>query len=152
MIALSAVGRLALWLGLGLLGVALGRARGKGIWQMCLAMLLAFLVNDVVLKPLVRSARPFERAVHARVIGPAPRDYSFPSGHAATSFAAALALSRAWPAGALLWFALAALISYSRVYLGVHYPIDLAGGLLVGLACGWFVVGRTRWFSPRSVS
>jgi undecaprenyl-diphosphatase len=54
---------------------------------------------------------------------------------------------RAWPAGTVFWCALAALNSYSRLYRGVHYPADLVAGALVGLACGWFVVGRTRWFA-----
>ncbi len=154
MVALSASGRFLLWAVIAAAGVALGRARGRGVWQMCLAMLLAFLINDVTLKPLVHRLRPYQRDASVSVIGPAPTDYSFPSGHAAATFAAAVALSRAWPAGTVAWYLLAALISYSRLYLGVHYPSDVVAGALVGLACGWFAVGRTRWFAvqPRPLS
>ncbi len=150
MIAVSAAGRLLIWVAIAFVGVALGRARGKGICQLFMAMLVAFLVNDVALKPLVHRPRPFQQDARVHVIGPAPRDYSFPSGHAAATFAAAVGLSRAWPGGTVAWFLLAALVSYSRLYLGVHYPSDVVAGALVGLACGWFVVGRTRWFPARS--
>ena len=149
MIGASEVGRFLLWVAIALLGVKLRRVPGKAVCQMCLAMLLAFLINDVTLKPVVHAPRPFQRDVQARVVGPRPNDYSFPSGHAAASFAGAMALARGWPAGAVIWFALAAFISYTRIYLGVHYPIDVVCGALVGIACGWLAVGRTRWQSPR---
>ncbi len=145
MILVSAVGRLPLWLALGVAGVLLGRMKAMAFWQLCLALLLAFLVADVFLKPVVHSTRPFDAAAPSRVVGPRPSGYSFPSGHAASSFAAASALSRGWPGGTIAWFALAVLISYSRLYLGVHYPVDVAGGILIGLACGYFVVAGTRW-------
>jgi undecaprenyl-diphosphatase len=64
--------------------------------------------------------------------------WSFPSGHAATAFAGAVALAYLWRRGAPFFFLLAAAIAFSRVYVGVHYPGDvLAGGalgILVGLA------------------
>jgi undecaprenyl-diphosphatase len=64
--------------------------------------------------------------------------WSFPSGHATTAFAGAVALSYLWRRAAPLFFLLAAAIAFSRVYVGVHYPGDvLAGaalGSLVGLA------------------
>jgi undecaprenyl-diphosphatase len=46
-------------------------------------------------------------------------------------------LSSIWPAGRVLLWLLAVLIAYSRLYLGVHYPIDVAAGALLGLACAW---------------
>jgi membrane-associated phospholipid phosphatase len=58
---------------------------------------------------------------------------SFPSGHAALSFALATVLSIRWPRGRVIWFALAALVALSRVALGVHWPSDV----LVGAGIGW---------------
>jgi undecaprenyl-diphosphatase len=62
-----------------------------------------------------------------------PHDGSFPSGHAATSFASATILSFAFPRFAPFLFALAAAVAWSRVYVGVHYPLDIVGGAVLGI-------------------
>jgi membrane-associated phospholipid phosphatase len=54
-------------------------------------------------------------------------------------------LGMAWPSARLALWALAALISVSRMYLGVHYPTDIAGGILIGAFAAWFARGRTVW-------
>ena len=63
-----------------------------------------------------------------------PVSDSFPSGHAATSFACAALLAWLTPLPKVPLFALAALIAFSRVYNGVHYPLDVVGGAALGLA------------------
>jgi undecaprenyl-diphosphatase len=59
--------------------------------------------------------------------------YSFPSGHATVSFACAAVLAAALPRLRVPLFALAALIAFSRVYVGVHYPSDVVGGAALGI-------------------
>jgi undecaprenyl-diphosphatase len=150
MLALSFAGRAAtVWIVIAVAGVVVRRERAMAAWQVGLALLLALLVAEGILKPLVHEPRPFLVDRSVRVVGVPPSDYSFPSGHATSSFAAALSLSRAWPQGTLAWFVLAILISISRVYLGVHTPLDILGGLVIGLACGYLAVGSSRWSRPR---
>ena len=108
-----------------------------------LAVLLGSTSADYLLKPLVHRTRPFA-VLPGTVIGGRPNDPSFPSGHASNAFAAAVALSRVAPAGAVVWWGLAGANAFSRVYLGVHYPLDVIGGALVGVGCGWLAIWLTR--------
>ncbi|HHL40657.1 MAG TPA: phosphatase PAP2 family protein [Deltaproteobacteria bacterium] len=68
---------------------------------------------------------------------------SFPSGHTTTSFAIAFVLARYYPRLAPLFYALASLVGLSRVALGSHYPTDIVGGAVLGLASAYFLVNRT---------
>jgi undecaprenyl-diphosphatase len=150
MLAFTAIGRGGMvWIAIAVAGVLLRRARAMAMWQVGLALLLTLLVTEGILKPLVHEPRPFVANPGARIIDERPSTYSFPSGHATSSFAAAVSLSRAWPQGTAAWFVLASLVSLSRVYVGVHTPLDVLGGVIIGLACGYFAIGRSRWSPPR---
>ena len=77
-----------------------------------------------------------------------PHDGSFPSGHGTASFACATMLAFAAPRAAPAFFLLAAAIAWSRVYVGVHYPLDVLGGavlgVLVAIALRWLLAGLRR--------
>jgi undecaprenyl-diphosphatase len=142
---LSVVGRGGIvWIATGIGLVVVKRISLRGFLQLALAVLLASVLADRVLKPLVHRERPFERISDLRVVGGRPHDASFPSGHSANAFASALVLARLAPAAAPVWWTLAALIAFSRVYLGVHHPLDVIAGALLGLACGALAL-RVRW-------
>ena len=85
------------------------------------------------LKALIDRPRPPLRYTEPKTLVPLPHDASFPSGHAATSFAAATILSFAYPRLAPFLYLLAAAVAFSRVYVGVHYPLDVLGGAALGV-------------------
>jgi len=84
------------------------------------------------IKYYFRRRRPFIDLVQAIAVGKKPGTYSFPSGHSAASFAGAWLLCRHYPRLAPLWYSVAALVGFSRVYLGAHYPGDVLSGAVLG--------------------
>ncbi|HKG38116.1 MAG TPA: phosphatase PAP2 family protein [Conexibacter sp.] len=93
-------------------------------------------VVNLVAKPLGGRRRPDragERVPVARHV-PMPASTSFPSGHAAAAFAFATGVGHGLPPAAIPLHALAALVAYSRVHTGVHYPADVVAGALIGTA------------------
>jgi undecaprenyl-diphosphatase len=114
--------------------------------DLLLLVLAADVVADLlayVLKRLVDVDRPPVRYAEPKALVHVPHDHSFPSGHAATSFACATVLALAFPRLAAPLYVLAAAIAYSRVYVGVHYPFDVVGGALLGIA----VAIALRWLA-----
>ena len=119
---------------LAILGGPKGRRAGLAT---ALASLAATYVVQVRVKPLFRRVRPFVNR-EARVVGIKPPDHSFPSGHTASSFAAATALAFYYPKAAPLAYGVAVGVGASRVHLGVHFPSDAAVGGVIGIGIGTF--------------
>jgi undecaprenyl-diphosphatase len=133
-----------IWVIIGLVAFSRQPAR-PAAWRLLLTLLLCYITVDLVLKPIVARSRPPALRAYdpPRAVPPVPRSQSFPSGHTAAAFGAATALSRMWPAYRFPWWALAAVMGYSRIYLGHHYPLDVAAGAGVGwLVALWVLGGR----------
>jgi undecaprenyl-diphosphatase len=73
-----------------------------------------------------------------------PHSGAFPSGHATTAFACATVIAWSWPRLAVPAFVLAAAIAWSRVYVGVHWPLDVLGGAFLGALLGTLLVFLAR--------
>lgn len=116
------------------------RARGRDARSMGLAlsapfaMVAAYLVSEVS-KDFLQEERPCRAVPGALHIAscPPPGDWSFPSNHATIAAASAAALVVVWRALAPLVLPLAVLMAFSRVFVGVHYPHDVAAGFCVGV-------------------
>jgi undecaprenyl-diphosphatase len=144
MVAFSYFGAYA-WLALAIfLGLARPR-RWPGVVQVILAIGLSTLLTDAIFKPLIGRNRPYVLYTDIEVIGVRLTNPSFPSTHASNALAGAYALSRVFPGARAIFWTLALLAAFARVYVGVHYPSDVMFGGLVGLAAAVFVVGGTRW-------
>lgn len=89
-----------------------------------------------VLKPLFGNLRPEFTLENITVFEATSDFYSFPSSHAAVAFSGAVILSKVFPKHTKFLYILALLISLSRVYLGVHYPLDILAGAIVGYGIG----------------
>jgi undecaprenyl-diphosphatase len=116
------------------------------------AILLAESISGALKLWIERDRPPVSRPVPEPLLE-APSTYSFPSGHATVAFACATVLVLAVPR--LRWplFALAALIAFSRVYVGVHYPLDVLAGAALGVAIARalrMLAGVLRRSAPRT--
>ena len=140
------------WLALLVFALIFDRRRGKLVFLLgVMAWGFSSYLGDTVLKPLVNHPRPSTVASVAsnlRVLVPVPSSPSFPASAAMLSFAVAGVIAYFY-SGWKRWAALAAaaLIGYSRIYVGVHFPSDVIGGAAIGLLVG--AVGtslQSRWW------
>lgn len=161
MLFLSAIGGAgAVWFVLGLvLAYLAGKKNLKSVvnflYPLILSLVLTHILVNLILKPLTLRMRPNFVIPQTLLVGPTFNDFSFPSGHSASSFASAYVLGErirrrlAIPKisavvdnfGMAKWlrlglYLLAVLISFSRVYLGVHYPSDIFVGAVLGILVG----------------
>ena len=125
--------------------------RWGALWLTLIAVALADW-SAAGLKALVDRDRPPVDYPRPKALVPVPRDASFPSGHAATSFAAATILTFAFRPFAPVLFVLAAAVAFSRVYVGVHYPLYVVGGAALGVlvATALRLLVRVRPRLPRA--
>lgn len=111
-----------------------------------IAVAMGYLAGEAGLKNLIGRQRPIGDEYDFNFIIPKPASFSFPSGHTASSFAA-LGVCLLKKARYRYWvMALASLIAFSRLYLHVHYPSDVLGGIVLGFLCAWVAVNLENVF------
>lgn len=107
-------------------------------WIVSISLILEAILVNGVLKPLLKRKRPYLSVKQLTCIAKIPYDFSFPSGHTASCFAVAGVMFMSMPykygVPALI---LASFVAFSRIYLGVHYPSDVLGGIAIGLLAGY---------------
>ncbi len=101
-----------------------------------------------LLKDWLGRVRPCHVLEEVRLLTDCNTSYSFPSSHAVNIFAAAFFLSQPLKKLSPLFFGIAGIIGYSRVYIGIHYPLDVIGGAAIGLLIAW----PMRWLKDQVVA
>lgn len=128
-----------IWIVLSCILLISRRTRAVGIMSL-MALAGSLVINNMILKNLVARTRPYEIIQGLTLLIERQSDLSFPSGHTAASFAAAVIIYREMPHRyGIAALTLAVCIGFSRLYLGVHYPSDVIGGALSGILIAVFV-------------
>lgn len=113
------------------------------------ATLSVLLFGELILKHIVCRPRPFVINGAIELIIRAPSGFSFPSSHTATCFAMATAIYLFHKRLGIIAYIYAALVAFSRMYLYVHYPSDVIGGIALGIGCGIGTVALVKLICKR---
>lgn len=143
-----------IWILIGLLLLVGRKTRWLGI-TVLIALLFSLLVGNLTLKPLVARPRPCWRHPEIPLLIANPKDFSFPSGHSMSSFAAASAIWMWNRKAGIVALAGAVIMAATRLYFYVHYPTDVVVGMFIGLALGVLADRiirqvRKRWEEKRT--
>lgn len=123
-----------------------------------LTALFSYIIEmtfQLTIKNLSGRRRPFNRFPGIKNLVAPPDQYSFPSGHTAVATVSAIIFSVGYPPATPVFIVFAALVGFSRVYLGVHYPTDVIVGVLLGIfsvAMAWLLAGSLEPLFPPAIS
>lgn len=148
MAGLSTLGNAgAFWILLGFVLLISKRYRQVGL-QMLIAMMITFIVGNLLLKNMVHRPRPYviDSTLLPRVRK--PNEYSFPSGHTMNGITAAVTLLLSEKHMGIPAMILALGIAFSRMYNLVHFPTDIIGGIVIGVSSALAV----QWYMNRKKS
>lgn len=120
------------WLSMAVVMLFFKKTRLCGITIMA-GMALSLLLGNLFLKNVIARPRPCAVDPTVKLLIPYPSEYSFPSGHTLHGFTAATAIYLYFKKAGIGAFLLAAAVAFSRMYLFVHYPTDILGGILLGI-------------------
>lgn len=118
----------------------------KGLIAIIIAVLVSLIFIDGGVKNVIKRPRPQFSVAQTIVVADNRDSYSFPSGHTTLAIAGAYILAREHKKWAKLYYLLAILIAFSRIYLGKHYPLDVLGGVFIGLIIGYLSLKTVKFF------
>lgn len=126
-----------IWILLCLILLCFKKTRTAGVAGL-VGLFFSLVLNNLFLKRVIARTRPYEVIEGLQLLTKKATDFSFPSGHAGSSFAAASAIFFTMKKGRARWVVIffAALMAFTRLYIGIHYPSDVICGTLSGILCG----------------
>lgn len=145
------------WIAVAVVLLCTPKTRKIGL-GMGVALIIGLLICNVMLKPLVARIRPYDYklehfGISIKLLIEAQHDFSFPSGHTIASFEAATVLLIHSRRAGIPAMILASLITFSRLYLYVHYPTDVLTSVVLGIGIGilgnWLVQKGFRMYEKR---
>ena len=140
MVFISSLGNFgAIWIITAIALIIHKKTRKCGILVLC-ALTLSLITGETITKNLVARIRPCNIDVTVKMLIDKPKTYSFPSGHSASSFAATAVIFHYYKKAGFLALIIASLIAFSRMYLFVHFPTDVLGGMLWGIVSAIIVI------------
>lgn len=114
-----------------------GKKKGRiTVLLFVLTAVISDQISSHLIKSFIHRLRPCHVVPQVHLLVNCVHSYSFPSSHAVNSFAFAIMFWRRYPQSKYFFFPIVAIIAYSRVAVGVHYPFDILGGALIGIGVG----------------
>jgi undecaprenyl-diphosphatase len=152
MVDLTTYGREAVWIGVTALLFLFGKKDGRKTAVLLTIVFLILIPLGTILKTEINRPRPIPVSSD-NLLTQTDADSSFPSGHATIVSAGALVLLSRFNKGKQIIFSAilgleALLVSYSRIYVGDHYPLDVVGGILLGTGIACVVIASSRYLRP----
>ncbi len=140
-----------IWIVFGIILLIPKKTRKCGIMVLG-ALLVMLIVNNIILKNLIARARPYatypELVSDLADIVHIPKSYSFPSGHTVSAMAVAFTVLTQHKKLGIVTLVLAFFMGLSRLYVGVHFPTDVFGGIIVGAVIALAVYYAEKKITP----
>ena len=125
------------WIIIAIILIITKKYRRAGIIMLS-GMLLGLIIGNLIIKNLVARTRPYDINTNVKLLTSKPFEYSFPSGHTLVSVISATILTLTSKKFAIFAIPIALLVAFSRLYLYVHFPTDVLGAIILGVAIGVF--------------
>jgi undecaprenyl-diphosphatase len=127
-----------------------GKKRGRmAVVLLIFGITLSDQICNSVIKPLVGRIRPCNVLENIHLLINCTQSFSFPSSHATNMFTGTILLSFIYRKWRVVLLTIATLVAYSRVYVGVHYPFDVLGGIVLGITCALIIIVLYKFLSRR---
>ena len=127
-----------------------GGKKGRiAIVMLIVGITLSDQLCNSLIKPLVGRIRPCNALENVHLLINCTRSFSFPSSHATNMFTGMMILSFIYRKLRIAFWVIAVMVAYSRIYVGVHYPLDVLGGIILGIICAGIVIYLYILFSRR---